>query len=75
MGDRVDAYDKYNTWNTGTISWTDTRVPGAIDCKMPMCRVGFREYQENGDKRDELGAYFGYSNAMDEYIGVWSTRI
>ena len=58
-GDLVDALDKYGTWNTGTTIWTDTR--DATDCKMPMLRVGFRQYGPEGDKSDGMGTFSGFT--------------
>ena len=55
----VDAFDKFGVWNTGTVIWTDTR--DANDTKMPMVRVGFRQYGPEGDKSDAMGTFSGYS--------------
>lgn len=42
---------------------------------MPMVKVGFRQYNDQGDKSDKMGMYSGYSEAMDEYIGFYSLKL
>jgi hypothetical protein len=42
---------------------------------MPMIKVGFRQYQANGPKNDEMGDYFGYGSTADEHIGAYTVRI
>ena len=77
-GDEIDVMDKYKCWSTGTVVWVDPRFlknEDDISMGMPMMKVGFRQYQEDGDKKDEVGAFFGYSSALDEIIGMWSARI
>ena len=72
-GDRVDVFDKYDTWSTATVIWTDTREE--TEDSMRMIRVGFRIYCDDGDKSDSMGRYSGYSDTLDEYIGVYTCRI
>ena len=38
-------------------------------------RVSFRYYDPAGDKRDELGTYFGWGASNDEVMNVMSPRI
>lgn len=42
---------------------------------MYMLRVGFRQYYEGGDKSDSMGKYDGYSDQLDEYIGMYTCKI
>ena len=72
-GDLVDVLDKYGAWNTATVMWVDERR--VDDIKQPMCKIGFRQYDPQGDKKDSMGSYFGYSENMDEYIGVHTTKL
>ena len=38
--------------------------------------LGYRTYDENGDKRDHDGKkYFGWSSRYDEWISVTSPRV
>lgn len=68
----MDAYDKYNTWSTGTVVWTDTRKleDPPPEISMTMCKVGFRQYCPDGDKSDCMGKYSGFSDNLDEFFGV-----
>lgn len=72
-GDLVDALDKYDQWNTATVIWIDSRDEATTT--MYMVRVGFRQYNEEGDKEDKMGKYHGFSEQMDEYIGIHTCRI
>jgi len=40
-----------------------------------MIRVGFRLYCPDGEKSDSMGQYTGYTENMDEYIGVHTCKI
>ena len=40
-----------------------------------MLKVGFRQYGPEGDKSDHMGTYSGYSDQMDEYIGLYTLRL
>ena len=42
---------------------------------MPMVRVGFRQYGPEGDKSDAMGTFSGFTEALDEYIGLHTLRI
>lgn len=42
---------------------------------MPMVKIGFRTYDPAGDKKDEMGAYFGCSCLLDEMMGSWTARV
>ena len=42
---------------------------------MPMLKCGFRQYHENGEKHDDMGNYDGYSEQMDEFIGIQSMKL
>ena len=42
---------------------------------MPMLRVGFRQYGPEGDKNDAMGTFSGFTEALDEYIGLHTLRI
>ena len=72
-GDLVDALDQYGQWNTATVIWIDNRT--GAESNMYMVRVGFRQYNENGDKEDAMGRFSGFSEAQDEYIGIHTCRI
>ena len=75
VGDLVDVFDKYKTWNTATVIWLDSRLNKADTVPMPMVKVGFRQYNDQGDKSDKMGTYSGYSEAMDEYFGFYSLKL
>ena len=70
-GDEVDAMDRCGTWYLSTVIVPEERV----DAKFPNVKVGFRQYVSSGDKKDEMGNYFGYSEKMDEHIGAFTSRI
>ena len=42
---------------------------------MQMVKIGFREYDETGDKEDDMGKYWGYSENLDEYMVLYNCRI
>ena len=70
-GDIVDAMDRCNTWYLSTVIVPEERK----DTQMPMVKVGFRQYASNGDKSDSMGAFFGFSDKLDEHIGSYTVRI
>ena len=44
--------------------WVDNRPKE--DVKMPMIKIGFRQYADDGDKVDSEGKpYYGYSESQD----------
>ena len=45
--------DRCNTWYLSTVIVTEERT----DAKMPMIKVGFRQYANNGDKEDSMGKF------------------
>jgi hypothetical protein len=63
--------DRCNTWYLSTVIVTEERT----DAKMPMIKVGFRQYANNGDKEDSMGKFFGFSEKLDEHIGSYTVRI
>lgn len=73
VGDKVDVLaDKDSAnWQTATVVWVDERENPAI----PMIKVGFRTYHEEGEKRDEMGSYSGLSKGMDTLIGLYTVRV
>lgn len=70
-GDKVDAMDRCSTWYLATVIIAEERK----DPKFPNIKVGFREYASNGDKSDEMGSFFGFTEKMDEHIGSFTVRI
>ena len=64
--------DKNDQWNTATVIWVDCRTD---ETNMLMARIGFRQYNEHGDKEDSMGKYSGFSEALDEYIGIHTCRL
>ena len=42
---------------------------------MPMIKIGYRQYGPEGDKSDFMGTYSGYSEQLDDYIGLYTLRI
>ena len=64
--------DRLYKWYSATIIHGEERKEG---CLMPMVKVGFRVYHENGDKSDEMGRYDGLSEAQDNMIGSYTVRI
>ena len=72
-GDKIDAYDKFNAWNTATVIWKDVRPKD--ECQIQMVKVGFREYDPTGDKEDKMGKYWGYSENLDEFLPLHGCRI
>ena len=71
-GDRVDAMDRLYKWYSATIVEKEHRTEKDI---MPMVKVGFRVYDPDGDKSDDMGTYFGLSSEQDDFIGSWTVRI
>ena len=59
-GQQIDAMDRTYKWHSATVVVEEERKEGGI---MPMVKVGFRVYDPQGDKADEMGAYFGLSAA------------
>ena len=73
VGDLVDANDKA-TWNKSTI--LELKTEKISDTReVIMAKIGFRVYQENGTKNDKIGAFEGWSDRFDEWIGIFSPRI
>ena len=65
--------DRVYKWYSSTIVEKEHRVDdGTI---MPMVKVGFRVYDGDGDKSNEMGNYFGQSENLDNMIGAWTVRI
>jgi hypothetical protein len=62
--------DRCNTWYLSTVIVTEERT----DAKMPMIKVGFRQYSNSGDKEDSMGKFFGFSEKLDEHIGSYSNK-
>jgi hypothetical protein len=71
QGDEVDAYDNAGTWREGTVVEPETRP----DYEVPIIKVGFRRYSQQGEKTDEMGKYDGFGTACDEFIPAYSARI
>jgi hypothetical protein len=40
-----------------------------------MMKVGFRVYDETGDKADEMGTFEGFSSTLDAHIGAYTVRL
>ena len=64
---------KTKQWCHATIVELDKR-PEA-DRAMPIHKVGFRVYDKEGDRKDEMGSYFTTSDADDDLIGGYTVRI
>ena len=50
--------DRLYKWYSATIVEKEHRTGKDI---MPMVKVGFRVYDPDGDKSDDMGTYFGLS--------------
>ena len=80
-GDLVDVVDNLGKWHLSTIvglSKNPQKTNNKIWLKYPIMKVvvGFRVFNENGDKEmDDGKKYFGFSEAYDEEINVISARI
>lgn len=70
-GDKIDALDRCGNWYEATVVCGEERSV----CIMPMIKVGFRQYQTDGPKNDEMGDYYGYGSTADEHIGSYTVRI
>ena len=40
-----------------------------------MVKIGYRQYGPEGDKSDHMGTYSGYSEQLDEYIGLYTLKL
>jgi len=40
-----------------------------------MAKIGYRVYCTNGTKNDKVGAFEGWSDRFDEWIGIYSPRV
>ena len=63
--------DRCLHWYTSTIIEGEERTNYA----MPMLKVGFRQYNPEGDREDAMGRYFGFYDKIDEHIGAFTVRI
>jgi hypothetical protein len=76
-GDLVDVLDssnaRYGVWYTCTI--LETRANYYSEEEFLEVEVGYRVYDEKGDKRDSVGAYFGWNTQYDEWVSATSTRL
>lgn len=72
-GDKVDAMDRSGTWFEATVIAGEERSVVV----MPMVKIGFRQYDPNGNgpKEDIMGTYYGLSEQRDEHIGSYTVRI
>ena len=59
------------TWFSATVIEPDPRT----DAVHKMTKIGFRQYDALGDKSDEMGNYFGFTERVDEHIGDYSLRL
>ena len=60
-GDRVDALDGRGKWQTATVVCREHRSEAELEGGMPMVKIGWRTYHPEGDKKDEMGHYWGLS--------------
>lgn len=68
----VDAMDNTGKWWASTIITLESRKPTPA---WPNHKVGFRQYTREGDKSDSKGSFFGFSDNLDERIGIYSLRL
>lgn len=69
----VDVCDTVGIWYHSTIQ--DTRTRSGDHWTSVEVLVGYRVYEENGEKSDHIGNYRGWSSKFDEWISAGSPRI
>ena len=72
-GDMVDVLlTKSKKWVHATVTVPEQRTEEDI---MPIIKVGYRVYDPNGDKKDEMGSYFTTADEYDEMVGSFTVRV
>lgn len=74
-GDIIDVCDTSNVWYNSTV--LDVAIPETEDgTEVKQIFVGYRVYDENGDKTDTEGRrFFGWSSRYDEWLSVTNPRV
>ena len=73
-GDIIDVCDTSNVWYNSTV--IDVRVEEDGENEIKQIFVGYRTYDENGDKIDTEGRrFFGWSSRYDEWLTVTNPRV
>ena len=74
-GDLIDGFDSTKFWYSSTIVAKETRHEDDKD--VPYLKVGFRVYEEEGNKEDQENGlkYYGWSDKFDEWIPAFNPRI
>lgn len=71
VGDEVDVLDSYAAWKTATVIKKDSDT----GITMSNITVGFRRYNTDGDKKDEMGKFFGLGVGHDMRLALHSIRL
>jgi hypothetical protein len=75
VGDIIDAHDGAKVWYASTII-DKTVIQESDDVFYIKLLVGFRIFDESGEKADDKGRrYIGWPAAFDEWINASSPRI
>ena len=72
-GTIVDVCDTVGIWYHSTIQ--DTKITLGELGEVKEVLVGYRIYEENGEKSDHIGNFRGWSSKFDEWISAGSPRI
>ena len=73
-GDLIDGFDSTSCWYACTVLALETREEGGVSLK--SARIAWRINHPEGDKTDAAGnKFFGWEEAMDEWLPLYSARI
>lgn len=74
VGDLIDACDLTKVWYSSTI--IDKEIRSFNDKDVIFLRIGFRIYDENGNKIDlNRNKFFGWSESFDEWLPAYNPRV
>lgn len=74
IGDIIDVCDTSNVWYNSTVLDINTEEIDGMEVKSVL--VGYRVFDEDGDKIDQEGRRFsGWSSRYDEWLTVTNPRI
>lgn len=68
-GDLVDVQDSFGTWYNGTVLEIIEKEEGKKSAKVTL-----KVYDEMGNKSDENGSYFGFSE-YEEILDITSPKL
>jgi hypothetical protein len=74
-GDLIDGYDTTKKWFLAIV--VEKKIVDFIGRTIPKIRVGFRNYCEDGNRREEETGkrYNGWAAKFDEWLSSYSPRI